>query len=204
MKIMLDFWGTLVNAGTKAPLKQLKYVLRSDSTIPEFVVKIEKVLMTKKYDSMRDAFTAVCKDFNCPPKSFILDKLIGIWNKSWILAALYPDTIKELKNLSKNHELYLLSNTDCISVDQVLEKFELRQYFKKVLLSCETGKLKAEMMKDLVKNKDEWMMVGDSTKSDIEPAQALGIKAIMMDRNDKRQNFEGVRVTDLEQLQEVL
>lgn len=208
--VLFDFWGTLVENGTYSPLRQTYNILRARMRFSEFVIKTESVLMTKPYEDQASAFTAVCKEFNIEPKPFIIDKLIGIWNKNKLLAQLYPDTIKVLEELKKaKYKLAIVTNCPNNSVEPVIEKFGLGKYFDAVLMSWETGYLKTDkelfelaMKKLKVKKKEDVLMVGDSIPTDIEGAKNAGINAILVDRKGTREWPE--KIKDLTQLKNIL
>jgi len=208
--ILFDFWGTLVENGTYSPLRQTYNILRVRMRFSDFVVKTEKVLMTKKYEDQTTAFADLCKAFNLNLKQFVIDKLIGVWNKNKLLAKPYPETVQVLEDLKKEgYKLAIVSNCPNDSVEPVIEKFELGKYFDAVLLSWETGYLKtdkemyAEAMKKLkIRKKDNVLMVGDSIPTDIEGAKNAGIKAVLVDRKDSR-DFPD-KIKDLTELKDIL
>ena len=142
--IIFDFWGTIVDNGTYSPLRQSYSILRPQMNFSEFVQKFEQALMTQTFDEQAKGFTAVCEALEVPPKPFIIDKLIGLWNKNRMMAKLYPETISILQALKdKKYKLCLLSNTDSL-ITQVIERFDLAKYFDEKFLSYETGMLKTD------------------------------------------------------------
>ena len=127
--ILFDFWGTLVDNGTYSPLRQSYSILRPRMEFSAFVEHFERTFMTKKFDEQIQGFAEVCIALNIPAKEFIIDKLIGIWNKNRMLAKPYPETITVLQELKqKKYKLGLVSNTDQ-HIHQVLERLDLAQYF---------------------------------------------------------------------------
>jgi|TARA_B100002003_G_scaffold134590_1_gene124490 HAD superfamily hydrolase (TIGR01509 family) len=205
--IFFDFWGTLVENGVRSPVKQVKWFLRlNEMDFSEYIVKFEEVFMTKKYDDLKQGFEEVLKTFELAPPPFVTDKLIGMWNKNTILSTIYDETIDVLKSLKEDYKLILISNTDAFSVKSVLERFGLLELFDEVVLSCDTGKLKSDktafsdVLKKLKVKKTEAVMVGDSLESDVKSAENVGIKAILVDRKDRRE-FE-TKVHDLTELKE--
>lgn len=206
--ILFDFWGTLVDNGTYSPLRQTYDLLRIRLSFPEFVQTFEHAFMTKKFEEQAEGFQAVCEAFEIPVKSFVIDKLIGLWNKNRMLAKLYPDTIEALKTLkAKGYKLAILSNTDAL-VQQVIERFELAPYFDATFFSYETGLLKTDkeafdaVLKQFNVNKDDLVMVGDSLETDIAGAENAGIKAVLIDRKNKR-TYEN-KITSLTELDKSL
>lgn len=198
--VLFDFWGTLVENGIfPSPVKQVKYILRINTPFSEYITKFEQSFMTRKFENLSKAFEAVIKDFNLNPPAFVNDKLVGMWNKNTILAKPFPDTIDVLKGLKERGiKTCLISNTDQFSVEQVLDKFEMRDLFDVIMLSYEEGKLKSDpelfdkALKRMQVDKEEAVMVGDSIDSDIKGARKAGLKAILIDRKDQRDHEEKI------------
>src|SRR3989338_5513740 len=191
--IIFDFWGTLVEQGVYSPLKQVRRILGIQMEYPEFVVQLEKVMMTRPFDSLTDAFTAACASFNVNPNPKLIEYLIGLWNKNWLLAKPYDDTVDVLKDLKKKYRLVLISNTDNFSVERVLDKFNLRDSFDVLFLSYQQGMIKTEpafyekIFKDLNASAADCMAVGDSIESDMAAAQRVGVHAVLVDRRSVRE-----------------
>lgn len=189
--IIFDFWGTLVNTGVWSPVKQVRNILGIKVAFPEYIVRMEKAMMTKKFDSLQEAFESVCKEFKlqCEPRR--LDSLIGMWNKSWMLAQPYEEVASTLSDLNE-YQLILVSNTDSMSIPKVLEKFELDKYFQKKYFSFERNALKTEkkfmehVLKDLQLKPEDCLFVGDSIQSDMKAAELVGIKGVLIDRKNQR------------------
>ncbi len=206
--VIFDFWGTLVENGTYSPMKQTFSMLRVRIPFSQFVEKFERIFMTKSFPSKADAFKEVCREFDIPVKEFIIDNLVGLWNKNVFLASLYDDTVESLKQLrEKGVKIALVSNCPDNNVEPVLEKFALSEFFDVILLSHKEGLLKTDkefydrVLENLDLEKDEVIVVGDSYMSDIKGAEKAGIKAIMIDRKDKR-DYEN-KIKSLLELTEV-
>jgi len=189
--IIFDFWGTIVENGIfPSPTKQVKYILRLDMPYSPFVMRFEKHFMLKKYNDLFEGFTEVCNAFSLESDQIVLEKLVGMWNKNKLLAKLYPETTEVLEDLKKDYKLVLISNCDS-SIEQVLEKYNLKSYFDVVYLSYEKGKLKTdkgvfeEIAKSLKMKPTDLIMVGDSMDTDIKPAEEAGVKAILIDRRGR-------------------
>ncbi|MEM4247237.1 MAG: HAD family hydrolase [Candidatus Woesearchaeota archaeon] len=191
--VLFDFWGTLVQQGAYSPLKQTYRLMRPQMVFGEFVEKFERAVMTKLYDDQalmfRDAFEA----FGLRAPDWVIEKLIGIWNKNKLLAKLYPDTMQALEMLkSRGIKTAIVSNTPKLSVEGLLEKFGFDKFFDAVCFSYETGLLKtdAEMfdivLEKLGVGKEDAVMVGDSLETDIVGAEKAGIMAVLIDRKGTR------------------
>ena len=51
--ILLDFWGTLVENGVWSPTKQVRNILGIRMPFPEYVVRMERSMMTKEFSSLK-------------------------------------------------------------------------------------------------------------------------------------------------------
>ena len=191
--IIFDLQGTLVENGVyPSPLRQIKNILRIEAPFSDFVMRFEKILMVGEFSSLKDAFASICEEFHLQPKDYLIEKMVGLWNKNKLLSQIYPDTIPTLTDLKSEYKLILVANMDCLSKDMIA-RFNLEKYFDLILLSCDTGLLKNEKgFYDVVFDKfhlepEDILMVGDSIESDIETAKALGIKGVLVDRHNKRE-----------------
>jgi putative hydrolase of the HAD superfamily len=193
--IIFDFWGTLVENGVWSPIKQVRNILNIKLPFGEYVVRMEKAMMTSKKESLQEAFKEVCKEFTIDCSNQQMEELIGMWNKSWMLAKPYDEIEEMLKSLKEEYNLILVSNTDSFSLPSVLEKFDLEKYFNKKYLSFEVGMLKndVKLIPSILEENDikvkECVFIGDSIHSDMMAAKDAGIKGILVDRNGRR-DFE--------------
>lgn len=190
--IIFDFWGTLVGNGIYSPVKQVKFMLDIKEDFSEYVKKFEEAFMTKEHENLNEAFKSAIKAFKMKVEQKEIDELIGMWNKNTLLARPYRETMEVLTDLKKDYKIILMSNTDNFSVPQILSKFEMEQYFDYIYLSSKEGFLKSDpksfdkILKELGLEKEDVVMVGDSVESDIKGAEACGIRAILVDRKDRR------------------
>lgn len=191
--IFFDFWGTLVENGTYSPLKQSMNIMRVRMPFGEFAEKFEHAFMTKPFEDQAVMFREVCEALNANPHPIAIEKLIGVWNKTRLLAQIYPETVETLKALKeKGIKLAIISNAPSNNVEPVLERFDIKQYFDDVFLSHEYGKLKTDglfelALKKMKLKKTDVISVGDSIETDIKGAEAAGIKAYLIDRKGRRE-----------------
>ncbi|MBI4148165.1 HAD family hydrolase [Candidatus Woesearchaeota archaeon] len=190
--IIFDFWGTVVENGTYSPLRQSYSILRPRMPFNNFVPIFEQAFMTQEFKEQADGFKAVCEALDVPAKPFVIDKLIGTWNKNRVFAKLFPETIEVLETLKKKHKLVLVSNCDNFTT-QVIEKFELGKYFDAIVLSYKEGKLKTEglfdcAVEELGVKKTDILVVGDSLETDVAGAEKAGLKAVLVDRKGRREH----------------
>ena len=206
--IIFDLWGTLVETGVWSPIKQVRNILGIRMPFSEYVVRMERAMMTKEFPSLKEAFESVCKEFqiNCP--EYKMENLIGTWNKSWMLAKPYQDVEEELTKLKEKYTLILACNSDAFSVPKVLEKFNLGQYFEKKYFSFETNFLKTDesflrnIINELGLTVEDCVFVGDSLQSDIKAAEKVGMKAVLIDRKNKR-DYK-LKINNLKELEKEL
>ncbi len=206
--LLFDFWGTLMENGVWSPTRQVKEILGIPLLFSEYVVRFEKNMMTTDFPDLKTAFENVAQEFNVECSERQMEMLIGMWNKSWMLARPYPETIEMLAELQKKYRLVLVSNTDRFAINNVLNKFGMRKYFERVFCSYELGVIKTDseflskVLTELGVTTEECVMIGDSLESDMFPAQKAGIKAVMMDRRGSRQF--GSKIRNLNELEKAL
>ena len=206
--ILFDFWGTLVENGVWSPVKQVKNILEIKLPFPEYVVRMEKAMMTSKFGDLKQSFENVCKEFNLEVNQEKIETLVGMWNKAWMLAQPYEEIKEVLTELRKNYQIILVANTDSFSVPQVVEKFALSELFDKIYYSFEVGLIKTDknffkhVLTDLNLTTDDAVMVGDSIQSDIMAAKRLDMKAVLIDRRNTRDYHP--KIKNMNELSKVL
>ena len=190
--LLFDWWGTLVNNGTYSPLRQTYQLLRPRMKFGDFVHRFEDVFMTQRFETQEEAFHSVFDALNVRPKAFVMDKLIGIWNKNRLLGQEYEDTAQALAQLKTDYTLVLCTNAECF-LETIFDKFDWMNLFDKKFLSYEAGELKqsgaliTHAITELGAQPADVIYIGDSIETDIEGAQAAGIRAILVDRKGRRE-----------------
>lgn len=192
--VIFDFWGTLVENGIfPSPVKQARFILHLRMLFKDFIGRFEKAMMTKPYKDLNEAFTAVCKEFDLEPTEVVLERLVGMWNKNELLAKPFLETMEVLNFFKeKKLKLGLISNTPP-TINRLLDKFDLNKYFDASIFSYDSGMLKTDpkMFKKLIKEMKlkpgEVVVVGDSIPTDIIGARGAGIKAVLVDRRNRRE-----------------
>ncbi len=207
--ILFDFWGTLIENGVfPSPVRQTRYIMGIRTPFPDYIQTFEQVFMTKRYKDLQEAFSAVFKAFKLKEDPDRIERLIGMWNKNYLFAKPFPETMDVLKKLKEKYQLVLISNTAPFQIEPSMEKFNLGPFFTKVVLSCDVGKLKTDptLFKDILKElklkPDEVVMIGDSIETDMKGAEAAGIHGILVDRRGRREYPD--KITDLSYLEDKL
>jgi len=165
--------------------------------------------MKQPYKNLFEAFTEVCKAFQVEPKQELLEELVGLWNKNKLLAKPFPEAIEVLEELrNSGYKIVLLSNTDCFSIEEIMEKYDLKKYFDAIILSYQVRMLKSnprifqKVLEEVDASKEEAVMIGDSIESDIIGAKKAGIDALLVDRTETRE-FKP-KIKSLKELKEFL
>ncbi len=206
--ILFDFWGTLVEQGVWSPVKQVRNVLGIGMPFAEYITRMETAFMTQSFPSLKEGFENVFFEFGLSPQEEKIENLIGMWNKSWMLAEPYPETKEVLKKLRENHKLILVCNADNFSVNQVLDKFGLRELFDNIFFSYELGLIKTNklffqtILKQLNLTPEECILVGDSIQSDIIPGRRADLEVVLVDRKNHR-DFHP-KIKSLEDLEKII
>ncbi|TCI85829.1 HAD family hydrolase [Tenacibaculum sp. M341] len=118
----------------------------------------------------------------------------------------YKEVLEVLSILSKDFELYLLSNLAEPYKKPVLAT-DLHLFFDHMIFSCDFGALKPsrtifkEVEKISGKHSKEILMIGDSYKADIIGAQSMGWNTLMINRKKSNEDFD---IQNLHELNELL
>ena len=206
--ILFDFWGTLVEHGVWSPTKQIRNILQIRVPFSDYVVRMERAMMTEKFPSLKDCFVSVCEEFAIPADDSLLNELVGMWNKNWMLARPYLEVQEVLEKLKDDYKLVLFANTDCFSINNIIEKFGLEKYFEKIYFSYDLHLIKTDknflrsIVDDLGFDVEDCLVVGDSMQSDMMSATKSGLPSVLVDRRKKR-DYEK-KVSDLKELKSFL
>lgn len=112
--------------------------------------------------------------------------------------------IDTLEYLSNKYELIILSNWFTYTQKKRLENAGILKYFSKVSGGDERELKPSLKAFDIIDNKKECVMVGDSIKNDILPAIELGMQAILITKNNTRKNLKYKQIRKIEELKEML
>ena len=184
--LIFDLDGTLINTGPDL-MNALNFVLKEDNLKkiePKYIgnlVGFGALNMIKKGFEFYGKYPNECelKDHT--------KKFICYYKKnSSKYSYLYPGVKKTLSVLYKrNIILNVCTNKNQILANKVLKELKIKNYFRIILGSSNSLKLKPDtemirfIMKKLKLNKNETIMVGDSV-NDIYPAKILNIKSFFV------------------------
>jgi 2-haloalkanoic acid dehalogenase type II len=117
----------------------------------------------------------------------------------------YPETLETLRLLKKDYALGLITNTSEVSFAPLRQEFKLDRYFDEIVTSYEAGVLKPDpqifrlALRQLNVVPEAAVMVGDNPRDDVAAAQAIGMRAVLVDRHRRHLNAPH-RVTSLREL----
>ena len=123
--------------------------------------------------------------------------------RAWTTFDDVPKTLDTLKE--QGYRMGLISNWDS-HLPSVIEGLGLSSYFETIVSSAgvQLHKPMPEIfhlaLDRLGIKPEEAMHVGDHLTADAEGAASVGIRAVLLDRYDHYQDYQGLRVTDLTQI----
>ncbi|MBQ2947327.1 MAG: HAD family hydrolase [Bacilli bacterium] len=112
--------------------------------------------------------------------------------------------IETLEYLKNKYELIVLSNWFTYTQKKRLENAGILKYFSKVSGGDERELKPSLKAFDIVDNKKECVMIGDSINNDILPAIKLGMQAILMTKKNVKKDLRYRQIRKLEDLKEML
>lgn len=204
-RIIFDLDNTLI-------MWQEKYKMAIKNTIDYYKLDIDYQLVDEVIESYGNYYDTYQKEnmLQLINKSFNL-KLGLDFIEKWLeeignMADIDEDVIDTLKYLSQKYELVVLTNWFKESQVSRLKKAEIYHFFKEIYGGEEVAKPNPLSFKKAIGNnkKEECLMIGDDIETDIKGAINFGIKAILIDSNDKYKDSEYIRINNLKQLKEML
>jgi len=112
--------------------------------------------------------------------------------------------IDTLEYLSNKYELIVLSNWFTYTQRKRLENAGILKYFSLVSGGDERDLKPSLKAFDIVDNKKECVMIGDSINHDILPAIKLGMQAILITKKNVKKDLRYKQIKRLEDLKEML
>lgn len=110
------------------------------------------------------------------------------------------------KIMERNMLATILTNGPSDGQRNKLKVLNLEQYIQKVYISEEINYSKPNprafkhVLKDLNLKPKETLMVGDSLEDDVRAANKVGIKSILIDRQNRQKDYLGIKITNLSQI----
>ncbi len=208
--IIFDCWGTLfTNSQSPHPFEQFANKIGYKLSDQTFVKLFEYHLMQESHDDLRIPIKSLLDDLKLPHDETIIKELKNILIGSIPTQIAYPDTTDALTRMNKEYKLVLLTNSFSQGYEGLNRKFGIDGIFTHVITSFGNHQIKPDIQLFKVAiastgcKPSEIVMVGDNLHDDIEPAQSLGLKTILLDRKGKHPEAEN-RVTTLNAVEGVI
>ena len=202
--VVFDLWDTLILVKGVHPIIQIREFLElSNLDLYDFSLSFERAIMLKPFSSMKDAFKEVLLEFNVEPTPENVLQLSDIWTKTMGQLEFPKEIQKALLDLRSKYKLGLLTNTDIFSISFVRSKFNIENYFDRVIMSYDVGVVKPDkeffqlLLNKLGVEPGECLMVGDNLYNDIVPAKELGMKTLLVDFKNRWEGKKGIETTDI-------
>jgi len=148
-------------------------------------VEILKFSKTRFMESLLITYAFLCGKYNKNWNIKVESKIREIGLSVFRPPKLYKDTIRTLKNLKKFFKLVLFTEGEkeiqIYKIQSLGSKF--KSYFYKIYI-CEMKEEEKllKILNDLCVPREKVWIVGNSVRSDINPALRLGLKAILINR----------------------
>jgi putative hydrolase of the HAD superfamily len=177
--IIFDFYGTL--AFPKVRTSPYQRLFKSLSGAGISYRSFTEQVMTQNFDS----FSAIATELGLTDKDFSnLEQALAEEINSVIL---YDEVAQVLEKLSKQTEIYLLSNL-ATPYKSPFYTLGLDQWINAAFFSCDIGHIKPQasafeyVLSSINKSPEEVIMIGDSFNADFLGAKNCGIEAIWLQR----------------------
>ncbi len=200
--VIFDLWGTLAYNKNHIGSYIQKVINIIGSENEEKFKELRKEWYIRNYNS-DEFFTKLLNKINKPVA--FKDELVRLWNSQINNVALFDDSLDILEILKrKGIKLVLLSNTIPIS-NESIKKLNIHGYFNIIYFSCNEGIMKPspliyqKILTKLNMKPEEVIVIGDQIETDIQGAEIYGIKAVLLDREGKKEYKN--KIYDLEELE---
>lgn len=198
----------LVAFETKAP--QIDEVLQLARAIDN--QKLEEWEASRKFlperllSTWQETYEQLCEKYKIPAKPHTKLLLEGLVRQNFDPPYyLIPNAIEALMELRKDPdlELYLITSGSKEIQQKKVDSLDLEKFFYRILIATDGNK--KQYLENLASyhGKDKVLMVGNSMRSDINPALELGIRAVHIPRGSWHQ-FRAEPATDqYDQLEDI-
>ena len=155
--------------------------------------------------------TRLLSEAGIKPTMELIKDIIGRWYSYGFKLVLFDDALPAIKELSNNNLILgLISNIER-DISPLLDELGLSELLKVVATSLETGYTKPnpEIFRTALKKSgvkpEESIFVGDQYEIDVLGSESVGMKGILIDRNNSFSNItDCLRINSLLQLKDYL
>lgn len=179
--ILFDVWNTLVydKSSSRPAIEFLDFI--GSRGVEEPVDFTDRHVCTREFTSKQGAAIYLSGKLGCSPEG--IEPLIERFDS--MEAAMFPDVLPAVERLEKDYRLALVSNIGFGL--QPLKRTGIERLFDHAFYSCKVGLIKqsglfGHALKEMGLRPQEAVMVGDCKFADIDPAEAAGIRAVLIKR----------------------
>jgi len=208
--VIFDLGGTLIQtlevSEIMRQMLEAKGIMRSLKEINEAREKADRCLIFKELPILREEFwikwnANILRALEIKNDTEILARWISDAWWDYAQARLYPEVRKVLKRLKKkNLKLGIITNGLKSDADKVLPLVGLKETFDVIVVTDSIGKMKPEKevflyaLNELDIAPHEVLFIGDRIEEDYYGAKSTGIKAFLLDRENKiEEDVEKIR-----------
>jgi len=209
--IIFDLFGTLTN-GQANPEKRIVEAFGLPQS-PEYFAKVERVVCGTKYFNDPLYFAAIKRELGLERVKGADATLRKIFEEDLAKEVVRPEAEEVLQTLrGEGVAIGLISDLPNPDYYKVLKTAGIQRLFDERVLSYETGILKPNpevfyealerlgINPDKPKQVERTMMVGNSPKSDIIPADEIGMRTLLMDPTNKYAPHRFKRIKSLKEV----
>lgn len=208
MKLIFDIDNTLIPIRSNWPLEYYDVLKEAGfEASEELALELFKVIgqydtvatLYDKEELLKFVNDKCHKNYNMQ----LIDGVLDCISNNWINEE--DKKISELlEYLSKNHELYVLTNWFTSSALKRLNNLGLDKFFKKIIGGDIYGTKPNLVAYTFFKDYNNCVMIGDIPEIDLKGAKELGMKTILIDSKGKYPDYEGIKIKDLNELKDIL
>lgn len=180
--ILFDLWNTLVyEKSMLKPIDQFMIFLKRIE-VENPTDFMDRVFCKREFSTIGEAAEYLSKELGC--KKQRIEPMLKKFDL--IEPTPFPDVIPALKKLRKYFKIALISNIG-LSL-WAFQRTGLERLFDHHFYSCKVGMIKQNpeffrhALKEMGVRPQEAVMVGDCMFADIDPAESVGIKAVLIKR----------------------
>lgn len=204
--IAFDCWGTIfTNAQKPHPFAVFAKRLGKSLTDRNYVAMFEQNLMTEVYPDLKLPIRQLLKALHVPATDALVGDLERILVDSTHSQIAFPESLTSLESLSQEYRLAMITNTFQQGFEKLTHSFPIRDLFEIVITSYEEHYVKPNqhlfhtLFQRAGVQPGEVLYVGDSVRSDMDPAAMLGMQTVLIDRRKRYPQYPR-RITNLKQL----
>jgi 2-haloalkanoic acid dehalogenase type II len=205
--IIFDCWNTLFYVSIHPGLlNRLSHRLLHHKLTYPLIKRFELSLMTQPDRDARLAAQRLMRDLRLPRMQLLAEWVAASIDHDPDRQRVYRHTFQVLKELrERGYKLAMITNTYELTFAKLRDERRLDDYFDVIMPSYEVGVIKPNpkifelTLQKLGVKASEAVMVGDNLRDDVQAAESVGMRGILIDRRNWNRHYQN-RITSLAQL----